>query len=95
MKDISDLGLVSIITPTYNCGPFIAETVESERNQPYTNWEMLIIDDCSTDNTNMKKWMKQVNLLVGLFQVRKRFRKQACTLTAGRDVLPSCTTVIS
>ena len=43
--------LVSIITPTYNCGPFIAETVGCVRSQTYPNWEMLIIDDCSTDNT--------------------------------------------
>lgn len=43
--------LVSIITPTYNCGKFIAETIESVKKQTYTNWEMIIVDDCSTDNT--------------------------------------------
>lgn len=43
--------LVSIITPTYNCGQFIAETIESVRAQTYPNWEMLIVDDCSSDNT--------------------------------------------
>ena len=43
--------LVSIITPTFNCGRFIAETIESVLNQSYRNWEMLIVDDCSTDNT--------------------------------------------
>ena len=44
-------GLVSIITPTYNCGKFIGETIESVQQQTYTDWEMIIVDDCSTDDT--------------------------------------------
>ncbi|WP_440067792.1 glycosyltransferase family 2 protein [Tenacibaculum discolor] len=42
---------VSIITPTYNSEKFISETIEAIQNQTYTNWELLITDDCSTDDT--------------------------------------------
>jgi teichuronic acid biosynthesis glycosyltransferase TuaG len=43
--------LVSIITPLYNSEQFISKTIESVRAQTYTNWEMIIVDDCSTDNS--------------------------------------------
>ena len=43
--------LVSIITPTYNSEKYIGSTIESIIAQTYTNWELLITDDCSTDST--------------------------------------------
>ena len=42
-------GLVSVITPTYNCGKFIGATIASVQNQDYNNWEMINVDDFSQD----------------------------------------------
>lgn len=47
-----EAGLVSIIMPSYNTASFIEETIQSVLNQTYTNWDLIIVDDCSTDNTN-------------------------------------------
>ena len=44
--------LVSIIMPSYNTAKFIYETIDSDLTQTYTNWELIIVDDCSTDNTD-------------------------------------------
>lgn len=43
--------LVSIIMPMYNAEKFIRQSIESVLKQTYTNWELLIIDDCSTDQS--------------------------------------------
>mgnify|MGYP006076248351 FL=1 len=43
--------LVSIITPSYNSSKFIDDCVQSILSQTYSNWELLIVDDCSLDNS--------------------------------------------
>jgi teichuronic acid biosynthesis glycosyltransferase TuaG len=43
--------LVSIITPVYCCEAYIAMTIDSVLAQTHTNWELLLVDDCTTDNS--------------------------------------------
>lgn len=47
MKD-----LVSVIMPSYNTADYISKSIEVVLNQTYRNWELIIVDDCSTDNTD-------------------------------------------
>lgn len=46
-----DFGLVSIVMPSYNSEKYIKASIESVLNQIYSKWELLIVDDCSTDKT--------------------------------------------
>ena len=43
--------LVSVIMPTYNCGKYISQSLDSVIAQTVTDWEVQIVDDCSTDDT--------------------------------------------
>ncbi len=53
------LSEVSIITPCYNASKFLKETINSVLNQTFTNWEWIISDDNSKDNS--VEIIKQIN----------------------------------
>ena len=62
--------LVSIITPCYNSSLYIEETIRSVQNQTYQNWELLITDDGSTDNSiSIIKGIIKKNERVKLFKI--------------------------
>ncbi len=48
--------LVSIIMPSYNCGQYVEESIRSVQAQTYKNWEIIFIDDCSTDDSVARVW---------------------------------------
>lgn len=45
-------GMVSVVMPSYNCQDFISKSIESVLAQTYQNWELIIVDDCSFDNSS-------------------------------------------
>lgn len=51
MTDATSYPLISILMGAYNCADTLESAVTSIQNQTYTNWEFIICDDCSTDNT--------------------------------------------
>jgi len=78
-----DNPLVSIIIPLYNTEKYIEKAINSVINQTYTNWQLIIIDDCSTDSSleivmNIRKSNKFSNEKI----VIKRMTKNMGTYVA-------------
>lgn len=84
--------LVSIITPSFNSEKFIAETIQSVQNQTYKNWELIIVDDCSSDTTvSIVTKMALLDNRIQLFRSEKNggtgiARNTALTICKGRYI---------
>lgn len=66
--------LISIIIPTFNRANLIKDTIESIRSQSYTNWECIIIDGGSTDNSD--------TIIPNFFQSDIRFNYLKCPINS-------------
>ena len=56
--------LVSVIVPVYNAEEFIVDTMETVRKQTYQNWELILVDDISTDKSCqlIEKYQKNIQI---------------------------------
>lgn len=61
--------LVSIIMPSYNCGEYVKDTIRSVQAQTYQNWEIIFMDDCSSDDTiSIVTKLREEDSRIRLFQ---------------------------
>lgn len=71
--------LVSVVTPLYNSEKFIEETIKSVLKQTYNNWEMIIVDDCSTDlGPNIVKKYSEKDLRIKYIKMDKNSGAAHC-----------------
>ena len=75
---MSKEGLVSVIMPSYNCGKYVEDTIRSVQAQTYQNWEIIFIDDCSTDDS--------VKIVAGLREKDSRIRLFQNKINSGAAV---------
>ena len=79
--------LVTVITPIFNAQNFIAETIESVIDQTYQNWEMIIVDDCSTDNSrDIVKKYEVKDSRIKLIELEVNFGGPARPRNVGLDI---------
>jgi len=67
---MENIPLVSVVIPCYNQAQYLSEAIDSVFNQTYTNWECIIVNDGSTDNTAevANEWVAKDNRFIYLFQ---------------------------
>lgn len=83
---------VSIVMPAYNAADYIKESIESVRKQTFTNWELVVVDDCSTDNTaEIVKKEAHIDSRIKYYKLEENSgaaiaRNKAVELTTGKYV---------
>ena len=77
---------VSVLIPAYNAEKYLGEAIDSILNQTFTDFECIIIDDCSTDNTwkIIQKYAKKDSRIVGV--KNEKNLKLSATLNKGVDL---------
>lgn len=70
--------LVSVIMPAYNCADWIGRSIDSIIAQTYSNWELIVVDDCSTDGT--------LAVLNKYLQADKRIRSYKLSQNSGAAI---------
>lgn len=80
VSDTADAVLVSVIVPCYNAEKFIGQTIESVLAQSFVNFELIIVDDQSIDNTK--------KIICGYAQLDKRIRLVSMPQNAGAPAAP-------
>ena len=73
--------LVSIIMPSFNTANYISKSIESVIRQSYKNWELIIVDDCSTDNTEE---VVEFYLTDGRIKYRKNEKNSGAAVSRNR-----------
>lgn len=76
--------LVSIVTPAYNVEKYIEKTINSVLNQTYKNWEMIIVEDCSKDNTF--KLIQNLSKIDGRIKVYQNDNNRGVSFTRNKAI---------
>lgn len=78
------MGLVSIVVPVYNAQKFIAETIATVQAQTYTAWELILVDDYSTDES--AKLIEQFCKKDGRIKLLKMKRNSGAAITRNTGI---------
>lgn len=76
--------LVSIIVPVYNAEEFINDTIKTVQDQTYKNWELIMIDDCSTDRST-EQILKYKSDKIKLIKLKKNSGAAICRNTGTKE----------